>query len=330
MQFGPVPLDAAIGAILAHSVALPEGRLRKGKWLTAADIAALRAAGLAQVTVARLDATDLHEDAAAARIAAALVPDPVGQGLRLGPAATGRVNIFATGPGLAQINAAAIRALNRVNPMITLATVAPWQRLQAGDMLATVKIIAYGLPAADVSRAERAGTAALALARPAFASASLIETTTTGALPALKGREALRTRLTRLGLGLGARVVVAHSVAALAGAIAAAPGEVIFILAASATSDPCDVAPEGLRRAGGQVQHFGLPVDPGNLLFFGSLGNRPVIGLPGCARSPVMNGADWVLERLICAVPLTDDDIAAMGVGGLLKEIPIRPRPRET
>jgi molybdenum cofactor cytidylyltransferase len=54
-----------------------------------------------------------------------------------------------------------------------------------------------------------------------------------------------------------------------------------------------------------------------------------VIGLPGCARSPALNGADWVLERLACGLALTDDDIAAMGVGGLLKEIPIRPQPRE-
>jgi molybdenum cofactor cytidylyltransferase len=72
-----------------------------------------------------------------------------------------------------------------------------------------------------------------------------------------------------------------------------------------------------------------MPVDPGNLLFHGHQGGRPVIGLPGCARSPALNGADWVLERLACGIDLTDADIAAMGVGGLLKEIPIRPQARE-
>ena len=54
-----------------------------------------------------------------------------------------------------------------------------------------------------------------------------------------------------------------------------------------------------------------------------------MVGLPGCARSPALNGADWVLERLACGLAVTDDDIAAMGVGGLLKEIPIRPQLRE-
>jgi molybdenum cofactor cytidylyltransferase len=72
-----------------------------------------------------------------------------------------------------------------------------------------------------------------------------------------------------------------------------------------------------------------MPVDPGNLLFLGALGHCPVVGLPGCARSPALNGADFVLERLICGVPVTGRDIMAMGVGGLLKEIPTRPQPRQ-
>ena len=101
------------------------------------------------------------------------------------------------------------------------------------------------------------------------------------------------------------------------------------MLTASATSDPQDVAPAALRAAGGHVEAYGMPVDPGNLLFFGTLAAKPVIGLPGCARSPALNGADWVMERLICGVSLTRADIADMGVGGLLKEIPTRPRPRE-
>ena len=84
-----------------------------------------------------------------------------------------------------------------------------------------------------------------------------------------------------------------------------------------------------MRQAGGTVTRFGMPVDPGNLLFLGRTPRGPVIGLPGCARSPAPNGADWVLERIVCGVEVTDADIAGMGVGGLLKETPVRGRPRE-
>ena len=54
----------------------------------------------------------------------------------------------------------------------------------------------------------------------------------------------------------------------------------------------------------------------------------PVLGLPGCARSPKLNGFDWVLQRLAADVPVTRADIMAMGMGGLLTEIPSRPLPR--
>lgn len=325
MRFGPVPLDQAEGAILAHSVA----GLRKGKWLSDADVQALRAAGRDEVIVARLDPDDLHEDVAASRIAAALVPDPAAQGLRVTQAATGRVNLHATGPGLCRIEVPAIHALNRVNPLITLATLAPFARVGAGDMVATVKIIAYGVPAPDVAQAADAGRAAICRAAPRFASATLIETTVTGDAPALKGRQALAARLARLDIALSDRVIVPHRAADLAAALSAAPGEALFILTASATSDPADVGPAALRAAGGTVTRFGMPVDPGNLLFHGVLGVRPVIGLPGCARSPALNGADWVMERLLCGIEVSSDDIAAMGLGGLLKDIPQRGRMRE-
>ena len=84
------------------------------------------------------------------------------------------------------------------------------------------------------------------------------------------------------------------------------------------------------RLPAGKVQHFGMPVDPGNLLLLGELDGRPVLGAPGCARSPKENGFDWVLQpaaRRTCRC--TRDDITGMGVGGLLMEIVSRPQPRE-
>lgn len=336
MKFGPVPLDQAIGAILAHAVALPDGALRKGIMLGAAEIAALRKGGRSTVIVARLDPTDLHEDAAAARIGAAMVPDAGGQGLRASRAATGRVNLYALGAGVLSVDQAAVTALNRINPMITLACLRPWARVAAGSMVATVKIISYGVDSADVDRACAAIGPALAVRGPVVQTASLIETAIAGPGglkdPGPKGRTALAARLARLGVKLTARRIVAHETAAIAAAMTEANASgtgMIFVLTASATSDPMDVGPAALWAAGGQVTQFGIPVDPGNLLFLGALRHIPVIGLPGCARSPALNGADWVLERVICGVPVGPGDLAAMGVGGLLKETPARGRLRD-
>lgn len=133
-----------------------------------------------------------------------------------------------------------------------------------------------------------------------------------------------------MGMDLQGEIRVPHEVDALAQALRDAQGDVLFILTGSATSDINDVAPMAVRAAGGEVHHYGIPVDPGNLLFLGQLGAKPVIGLPGCARSPALNGADWVMERVLCGINVDAADIAAMGGGGLLKEIPTRPRPRRS
>lgn len=325
MKFGRVPVAEAEGAILAHATGTGAHRIGKGTVLTAAHVGVLRAAGLGAVIVARLEPGDLHEDEAAARIAQALA----GPGLLVDRAATGRVNLRAAAPGIAQIDAAAIEAVNRINPAITVATVPEWGRLTARGLAVTVKIIPFAAAEVDVARACALGAGAVQMRAPVITTASLIETRVSEDVPSDKGRRAVAERLERLGVALGPRHVVAHRTDAIAGALAAAQGDLVMILTGSATSDIEDVAPGAVRASGGDVIHYGMPVDPGNLLFLGRIGTRPVIGLPGCARSPALNGADWVMERVICGVALEALDIAAMGVGGLLKEIPSRPRPRE-
>ena len=340
MKFGPVPLDQALGAVLAHSARAAEPpydggrsyRIAKGTRLGPQHIADLRAEGVGMITVARLDPGDVDENAAALALARALVPEPAAQGLHLAAAGAGRVNLVADHAGIVALDAARLAALNLVDPMITVATLAPFARVAAEAMVATIKIIAYAVPQAALAAACAQACApaggAIRLCPPVYASASLIETAIGRDTPPDKGRRVTQARLARFGLALTDRVVVAHDAGAIATALRAAPGEVLLILTASATSDARDTAPEGLRAAGGRLIRFGMPVDPGNLLFLGMLDQKPVIGLPGCARSPAMNGADWVLERVICGLDITAQDIAAMGVGGLLKEIPTRPRPR--
>jgi len=332
MRFGTVPLAEAEGAILAHSVGLSSGRLKKGRRLSAADIAALTDAGLTEVIVARLGPDDVPEDAAAARIGAALAPRPEALGLVVSAPFTGRVNLYAAEAGVLSLDAALIGRLNGIDEAITVATVPAHARVAPRQMLTTVKIIPYAAPEAAVAAAETllAGTEAIRVGGLARRTASLILTRTKGMSEKLatKGAEAVRARLTALGVELVSQAQVPHASADLARAVAAAPGEMVLVLTGSATSDREDVGPAAVVAAGGRLIRFGMPVDPGNLLFLGDLAGRPVIGLPGCARSPKLNGADWVLERVACGLDPSSEEIAAMAVGGLLKEIPSRPEPR--
>jgi molybdenum cofactor cytidylyltransferase len=328
MKFGPVQVDQAVGSVLAHSIDAGGKRLRKGLVLDADHIKQMSAAGHTHVTVAQLEKTDVAENDAALALAQSLVPDPAGAGLRLSRAVTGRVNLIAERAGVAVLDVPALETLNRVHPMITLATVAPYAQMRPGGMVATIKIISYAVSRRSLDQACGAAGAAIRLAGPTLQTAGLIITEIAGG-KSEKGRAAVETRLTALGMALETVKTVPHNSDSLSQAIGDIQTDLVLILTASATSDEMDVGPDALRRAGGRIERFGMPVDPGNLLFLGNIEGRPVIGLPGCARSLLLNGADWILSRIACGIQVTADDIAGMGVGGLLKEIPTRPQPRK-
>lgn len=327
MTFGDVALDAAMGATLAHSIQLQKRRLRKGTSLTQADIEDLRAAGHDTVTVAVLAPSDLDEDTAAAHLAQALVQD----GLSHQTPFTGRANLHAEAAGVLRIDSAVINAFNEVDPGITIATLADYARVTPRQMIATVKIIPYGVAKSAVQSALRLISDGPMRLHPfRHMTAQLIVTRLDGQKESLvtKGIEAVRNRLDALSITLLEPQIVPHDTQSVAQALGQQNADIKLILGASATSDERDVCPAALTQAGGALTRFGMPVDPGNLLFLGDLSSTPVIGLPGCARSPALNGADWVLERIAAGLDVTNADISAMGVGGLLKEIATRPQPR--
>jgi molybdenum cofactor cytidylyltransferase len=326
LKFGQCRPDEAVGCILAHSLGLSSGVIRKGTRLEPTHIERMVADGLDRISVARLDAGDLGEDEAAERIGECLRAP----GLATSPVFTGRVNLVAERAGIVAIDVARIDAMNAVHEGLTLATLAPMMRVSPDQLVATVKVIPYGLPETAVRDGVSAlGSGAISLHPFVGGSAKLIMTRTPGFKESLlkKGEAILRERVGALGYTLSEVVVVPHEEDAVAEALTT-PSKLTLILGASATSDRSDVAPAAVMKAGGRILRFGMPVDPGNLLFLGDLRGDPVVGLPGCARSPALNGVDWVLERLAAGLPVTDGTIAGMGVGGLLKEMPGRPQPR--
>jgi molybdenum cofactor cytidylyltransferase len=332
MKFGAVPIAEAEGAVAVHSIRKSGLVLKKGTLIGKAEIAALAAAGIAEIVVARVEPDDISEDAAAAEIAAAVA----GEGVRVDRAFTGRANLFAENAGVLVVDKDAIDRLNEVDESITFATLAAYKPVVAGEMIATVKIIPFA-----VARGER--DAALAVARAAhpliriapyrIRKIGVVSTL----LPGLSAKVIEKTlkvteeRLAPAGTVIVAERRVPHEKGALAKAIEEVLGEgaeLVIVFGASAIADRRDVIPAAVEAIGGRVAHFGMPVDPGNLLLVASARGRPVLGAPGCARSPKENGFDWVLMRLLAGLEVPRAAITGMGVGGLLMEIVTRPQPR--
>ncbi|MES2254615.1 MAG: molybdopterin-binding/glycosyltransferase family 2 protein [Pseudomonadota bacterium] len=334
MQFGRFPVAGATGAILAHGVRQGTFSFRKGRVLSQDDIRALQEAGISDITIAWAEPGDVPEDEAAARIARAAAADD--GSVRLGAAFTGRANLYALKNGLVLIDMAAIDGANMQDEAITLATLQPFAKVTEGQMLATIKIIPFATRETSVASIETllAKSPPIRVAPFVPRQVALVSTRLPGMKPALldKNHEALDARLKPLGSAIAFERRVPHDISAVAGAITAAAesgADPILLFGASAIADRRDVLPAALERAGGRVTVLGMPVDPGNLLMTGTLDGRVVIGLPGCARSPRLNGFDFVLWRVLAGLPVGRTEISAMGVGGLLVDSPVRPHPRE-
>ncbi len=332
MKFGPTPVDQAEGAILAHTVRLEGGDLKKGRTLEADDIDILREAGIREVLAARYEPGDMPEDEAAARLAQALHAP----GIRIADAFTGRANLFAEAAGVLTVDAGTIDRVNRIDEAITIATLPNFAAVTEGQMLATVKIIPFAAPAGALGEAIgllQAKAPVLRLHPFRSLTARLIQTTLPGTNPKMLDKTVRVTeeRMAAIGGTLDGETRCPHDAGALASEIAKVMQhhpDLLLIAGASAITDRRDALPAGIEQAQGRIEHFGMPVDPGNLLLLAWQRDVPVLGLPGCARSPKLNGFDWVLQRLAAGIPVDRASLMAMGVGGLLTEIPTRPQPR--
>ena len=104
-----------------------------------------------------------------------------------------------------------------------------------------------------------------------------------------KASSATAARLSAMGLDIADERHCEHNEAAVAenlSALAAAGCDIVLVLGASAIVDRRDTVPAALVAAGGEIDHLGLPVDPGNLLLFAKLGDTRVLGIPAPPALP--------------------------------------------
>jgi molybdenum cofactor cytidylyltransferase len=332
MKFGPASPADAVGGVTVHTLRQGSLVLKKGTTIGAAEVEALTRAGVKEIVVVRLEDGDVSEDVAAAGIAQAVA----GDGINVERAFTGRANLFAARPGVLVIDRAKVDRINDVDEAITFATLAAYKPVVEGEMIATVKLIPFGVEAKlrDAAVAAASG-GALRIAPYVIKRVGIVSTLLPGLSPKVveKTLRVTAERLAPAGATIVAERRVPHDESTLKDAIKELLGlgaELVIVFGASAIADRRDVIPAAISGIGGEVEHFGMPVDPGNLLLIGNANGVPVLGAPGCARSPVENGFDWVLMRLLAGLKVTRSDLTGMGVGGLLMEIVTRPQPRES
>ncbi len=323
MRLATVKIEDAVGGILVHNVADADGHkaLTKGHKLTPEDTQKLRALGKTEVYVAQLNADDVREDDAVRRLAQAIV----GLNLEATPAVSGRINLLAKMRGILKLNAGALERFNSLEG-VAVATIPAHGVVGPKKMVATIKTIGLALPERTLQEAE----AVAHECGPAIWVRSLPKTRVAVILtsdPQARRRvhdtygEPIRARVQELGGEIVSSASVDEDSGAIAQAIQRAlmdNADCVILAGQTSIMDADDITPRGIKGAGGTIELYGAPVEPGNLLLLAYCGETPVVGAPGCVKSRETNVVDLILPRLLAGEHVSRADVAALANGGLL------------
>ena len=323
MYFGQVKVNECVNSILAHTVTIDGKKFLKGRIISKEDQEYFVKNNLEYLICAKLAKKDIHEDNAA-NILAKMFNNNT---LALEKAFTGRANILANESGLLVINEEKIRKFNKISNSITIATLQNNCIVHKGEMIATIKIIPFSIMEKSIKTIEKINLKkSIQVQTYKAKKCALLLTHFNQENIKLNNisQKRIKERLDPLNCSINIIKTCEHNSNDITKNIkkfAEKDIDLILILGSSAIVDIRDKIPEAIVNSGGKIIRFGMPVDPGNLLLLGKIKNTPIIGLPGCARSPTLNGFDWVLERLLSGNAISNNDISDMGVGGLLKTI---------
>lgn len=323
MRLETVPIEQSVGSILVHNIADADGHkaMMKGHRLTLADTEKLRALGMSAVYVGLLDPGDVRENEAAARIGRAVSGENTSATLASG----GRVNLLAATRGVLNLNAEALTRMNSIEG-VTLATLSAHAVVEPKALLATIKTIGLALPESALQEAEAIGRdhGPAIWVRPL--TSARVAVILTGSAKAEKRvretyTEPIRSRVAELGAQIISSAYVEEDAYAIAEAVSRAirdGADCIILVGETSIMDADDITPRGIKAAGGAIEAYGAPVEPGNLLLLAYCGQVPIIGAPGCVKSRDTNVVDLILPRLLTGERVTRADLMALANGGLL------------
>jgi molybdenum cofactor cytidylyltransferase len=323
MFFGNIKVQDSLNCILAHTIVINNNKINKGTIITKKHKKFFIDNDIKNIVGARLSKNDFHEDDAANIVANKFRNSD----LALEKAYTGRANILANKSGLLIIDEQKINQFNKISDNITIATLNNNSNVKKGEMIATIKIISFAVQEKFINLIKKSYLKkSLSIHSYINKKCALILTHHNKENIKLNAisEKRIKSRLKNLNCNLDLISKCEHDsiiISKKINSLLKKNVNLILILGSSAIVDIKDKIPEAIKISNGSIIRFGMPVDPGNLLLLGNINKTSIIGLPGCARSPSLNGFDLVLEKVISGNNISKQDISNMGVGGLLKTL---------
>lgn len=319
-----VSVQDAVGTVLAHDLTqiIPGeykgAKFKKGHVIKEEDVDVLLSMGKKHLYVVEKDDTDVHENDAAARIAAAAA----GNGINLVGPSEGKIELVAAYDGLLKIDTGILMQLIDQDE-IMFATIHENQLVKAGQKVAGTRVIPLFVNEAVVDGAEKVlnGTKLIEILPLQSLKIGLVTTGSevyTGKIKDAFG-PVLERKFKELGSTVVKQIFTDDDDAMIADAIKSLIAEGVDMIGVTGgmSVDPDDRTPSGIRAAGGHIVTYGAPVLPGAMFLLAYIGKTPVVGLPGCVMYSGVSIFDLIVPRILAGEVPTRGEIKKLAHGGL-------------
>ncbi len=320
-----IRVEDAVGTVLAHDITrIVPGvfkgvGFKKGHVVKTEDIDELKKIGKQHLFVLDLGKDLVHEDEAALRIANAVTDES----LEFSTPREGKSNISAKHDGLLKVNVEALFEINRLEH-IALATLKNNFPCTKGQIIAGTRIIPLTIAREKIERMEQVAAKLGPILRIKPFRKLKVGAVVTGSeiyngLITDEFEPRMGKRITKAGCELTKKLIVSDDIEAIANAIMELEGSgcELIITTGGLSVDPDDVTRQGVEKTGADISFYGSPVLPGAMFLYAKLNKTPIMGLPACVYYSKQTIFDLLFPRVMAGEEILEDDIIAMGHGGL-------------
>jgi hypothetical protein len=325
MMLKKIKLKDAVGTKLAHDITeIRPGEFKgpafhKGHTVCNDDLCRLQKLGKNNLYLIDLEDDEIHENQAAAILAAALA----GEGITWKDEPhEGKINLVAETDGLFKVDTTALAAFNMVDEVMYNHTL-----VKKGEKVAATRAIPLVMKRVPIERAAaiaRQNGAVLAVKALRQAQVGLVITGNEVFHGLIEDRFApvLSEKVTALGSKVNGIAFAPDDEKLIAKAISnhLDRGCDLIMLSGGMSVDPDDVTRKGIRMAGATEMNYGSAVLPGAMFLAASIGEIPLLGIPACGLYHRITVLDLVLPRILTGETIGKAELAFLGHGGLCKD----------
>jgi molybdenum cofactor synthesis domain-containing protein len=324
-----IKLKDAVGTKLAHDITeIRPGEFkgpafRKGHTVCNDDLCHLQKLGKNHLYAVNLEQDEIHEDQAAAILAAALSGDGIEW---QDEPREGKIKLVAQRDGLFSVDTASLAAFNMVDEVMC-ATIHNHTLVKKGEQVAATRAIPLIMKRSPVERAAaiaRQNGATLSVKAMREAKVGLVITGSEVYQGLIEDRFApvLSKKATDLGCTIDGVAFAPDDAESIRDAIQnhLARGCDLVMLSGGMSVDPDDVTRRGIRKAGATEMNYGSAVLPGAMFLVAYIKDIPLLGVPACGLYHRITVLDLVLPRILAGEKIGKAELAFLGHGGLCKD----------